>query len=167
MPRNSSDALVIEQRRAEIAHLRRRRLTVRQIAQALEDSHFLNPRTAKPWGVATVQRDLDHLHAAARAESLRDISDHRAEILSDYHALLDRHWAVGNYDEVRRVLKDVRDMLGTDAPQVIVYEQMEARMSAALDALEQEFADDPATRERALRALLGGDGGRPAAALPN
>lgn len=157
MPINNSDILITEDRRREVATLRRRRLTIRQIVAALDAAGRRNPRSGRPWGVATIKRDLDVLTAAAHAEALRDVTEHKAEILADYHELMRLAWAERRYEEVRRILREIRELLGTDAPQVIVFEQVAQRMTAALEALEREFADDPAALERALGALMDAD----------
>lgn len=157
MALNGSHALIVDDRRREVAALRRRRLTVRQIVEALARANRTNPRTGRPWSLGIVQSDLQHLHDDARARALADISSHRADILADYDELLRLAWQDRRYEDARKVLADMRRLLGTDAPQVIVYEQLQERMVAAVDALEREFADDAATRERALRALMGAD----------
>lgn len=156
MALNTSDNLILEDRRREVAALRRRRLTLRQIVAALERAGRVNPRTKKPWSLATIKGDLDALHDQARAEALRDISEHKAEILADYDELMRLAWAEKRYEDVRKLLRDVRELLGTDAPQVIVFEQVAERMNEALLALEREFRDDPVALDRALRALMGG-----------
>lgn len=153
--RNTSLQFITEERRREVAALRRRRLTMRQIAQALEDAGRVNPRTGRPWSLAIIGRDVQHITDQARAEAVRDISEHKAEILADYHELLRIAWSEREYDRVQRILGDLRSLLGTDAPQVIIFEQVTERMTAALDALEAEFRDEPALLERAWRALMG------------
>lgn len=155
MPLNQSDSLVAEDRRREVAVLRRRRLTLKQIAAALAKTGRVNPRTGKPWSHVTIKNDVDYLTEVARAEAVRDVSEHKAEILADYHELLRLAWLEKRYEDVRKVLKDVRDLLGTDAPQVIIFEQVQERMTEALAALETEFADDPTTLSRAVNALMG------------
>jgi hypothetical protein len=162
MARNTSQELVAEDRRREVAALRRRRLTMRQIVAALEKAGRINPITNEPWSLATIKRDLDTLTAAARSEALKDVSEHKAEILADYDELMRLAWQEKRYEDIRKVLKDVRDLLGTDAPQVIVFEQVARRMDEAITALEREFADDPVLLDRALGALVAGPGRGPA-----
>lgn len=157
MALNRSQVLITEDRRRQVAALRLRRLTVRQIVDALARAGQVNPRTGKPWSVGVVQNDITYMQDAARAAALRDVSEHKADMLAQYDELLRLAWAEKRYEHVRKILADLRRLLGTDAPQVIVYEQLQERMTAAVDALEREFADDTATRERALRALLGAD----------
>lgn len=157
MAPNTSRALIIEDRRREVAALRRRRLTMRQIVAALHTAGRVNPANGRPWSLYTVKTDLDALEQAARTEALKDTSEHKAEILADYQELLRLAWSERRYEDARRILKDTRELLGTDAPQVIVFEQVAQRMQAALIALEKEFVDDPATLNRAHRALMGAD----------
>lgn len=117
----------------------------------------MNPKTKRPWGLATIQADLDHLTEQARTAALRDISEHKAEVLDDYQELLRLAWVEKRYEDARRVLKDMRELLGTDAPKVIIFEQMQQRMMEAVENLEREFGDEPAVLDRALMALMGAD----------
>lgn len=155
MTRNTRDAHITEDRRREVAALRRRRLTIRQIVEVLANGGRKNPRTGKPWDIATIHRDLEAIKEAMRAEAVKDASEHKAEILADYQELIRLAWVEKRYDDVRLVLRDVRALLGTDSPQVIIFEQVQARMVEALSALEMEFSDDAATLERAINALVG------------
>lgn len=156
MPENKSPELIMEDRRREVSALRRQRLSLRKIVDVLARNGRANPLSGKPWGLTTIKKDVDALTAAARAESMRDISEHKSEVLADYHELMRLGWIEKRYDDVRLLLKDVRALLGTDSPQVIVFEQVQARMVEALTALEGEFANDPTTLERAIGALMGG-----------
>lgn len=157
MPLNTSHQLIADDRRREVAILRRRRLTVRQIVKALAEAGRVNPRTGKPWSVGIVQSDLQRLQDQARADALREVTEHKADMLADYRELLRLAWTKADHVEVRKLLADMRRLLGTDAPQVIVYEQVSQRMLAAVESLEREFAHDPATLDRALGALMGAD----------
>ncbi len=155
MALNQSQADIIEDRRREVAILRRRRLSYRQIARALEKAGRVNEQTGEAWSYYTIKNDLDALKELAKAESLKQTSEHKAEALEDYQELLRVHWNKADHEGVRKVWKDIRDLLGTDAPQVIVFEQVQKQMDAALDALEREFAHEPALLERTLNALMG------------
>lgn len=159
MAPNNSKKLIIEERRREVAALRRRGMTFRQIHKAMEIAGRQNEDNGQPWSLKTIFDDVTALQAAARAEAVKDISEHKAEVLAHYQELINLAWREKRYDDVRLVLKDVRALLGTDSPQVIVFEQVQARMVEALSSLEREFADDPATLDRALSALVGRPGG--------
>lgn len=135
---------------------------MRQIVDALAKSGNVNPRTKKPWSLGVIKKDIDALKEAARAEAIKDVSEHKAEILADYDELLRLAWREKRYEDVRKLLKDVRELLGTDAPQVIVFEQVQQVMTDAVEALEREFSDDPALLTRALDALMGADNQRAA-----
>ncbi len=158
MALNSSWLDIIEDRRREVAALRRRRYTVRQIVRALEKANRLNPKTEKPWDVATIQRDIQTLRAEAHREALKDTSEHKAEILADYQELIRLGWVEKRYEDVRKVLKDMRELLGTDAPQVVVYEQLNNEYDAALGRLEREFGHDPALLGRIYDTLTDASG---------
>lgn len=158
MALNTSQADIIEERRRNVATLRRTGMSYRQIARAFEQAKrpFLNPRTGKPWDHTTIKADLDFIRKQNRAESLKKTAEHKAEILAGYQELLHLAWREGRYEDVRKVLKDMRDLLGTDAPQVIVFEEMAKRMDEALSVLEREFANEPEILQRVLTALVAG-----------
>lgn len=146
-----------DERRARVAYYRRRGYTYDRIVEAMADDGFINPRTGKPWTRQAIYADAQFLREQARDAAMRDISEHRAELLDHLSELLHLAWKEQRYDDARKVIKDMREMLGTDAPQVIVFEQMQQRMTEAVASLERAFADDPATLQRALDALMGVD----------
>lgn len=161
MPSNTSSQDIIEERRMYVAKLRRQgRLSYRQIAKYLEKEGKLNPHTQKAWSYVTIKKDLDTLKEQARAEAMQETVEHKAEILADYHELLNVAWQGKQFVEARNVLREMRALLGTDAPQVAVFEQMVKQMDSALDALEEEFKNEPDILQRAFSALMGaGDTG--------
>ena len=145
----------IEDRRRSVAMLRRRRLSIRQIVRALEKEGKVNPEKNTPWTIGTIQKDLDFLRKQARREAMKDTLEHRSEILADYHELLRVAWQGMKYTEVRKILGDIRSMLGTDAPQVIIMEQTLQNMEDGVRRLGIEFANEPEIYERAVKALAG------------
>lgn len=150
-----TNPLIVEDRRREVAALRRRRLTIRQIVKALADAGRVNPKTGTPWALGTIKKDLDALQAQYRAAAMRDVTEHKSEILADYDELMRIAWQERNHTELRHLLAAVRELLGTDAPQVLVIEQVTRIMDEALDRLEAEFRDDPTALARAHAALVG------------
>lgn len=153
-----SNSLIVEDRRREVAILRRRRLTLRQIVQALDAAGRRNPRTNAPWGLTVIHGDIKALEEQARADAMRETIEHKAENLASLKELERIAWEERRYEDVRKVLKDQRDLLGLDAPQVIIHEQVTAQMMQALDALEDEFRDEPGIYERITQALMGAGG---------
>lgn len=155
---NTSKNLIVYERRRRVAHLRRQRYSMRQIAEKLHEEGITHPFTGKPYSLRTVFGDIHWLQDTARDEAIKDISEHRTEILADYQELLSCAWRDHRYEDVRKVLKDIRELLGTDAPQVIVFEQIAQRMHEAVNALEQEFESEPGILNRAIDALMGAGG---------
>lgn len=168
---NNSKQLIIEDRRRDVAVLRRKRLTVRQIAQQLAEDGYINADTGGSWSIGTIQRDLDTLQEEAHAAAIQDVSLHKADILDRYEHLWLQAMNESDWSEARHVLKGMRELLGTDAPTVIVFEQVQARMSEAYSRLKEEFGADPETWSRVVRSLMEGSDpagpGASASHLPN
>lgn len=163
MSLNTSWEYVVENRRRKVARLRIRGLTMRQIVQALADSgnpEDRNPKTGAPWSLKTIKTDIDAVIEAARAEAVKDISEHKARLLDELEELKRIAWSKERYSEIRQIVADMRAMLGTDSPKVIVFDQVQERMLEGIERLEAEFANDPDTRDRAIRALVDGLTGR-------
>jgi hypothetical protein len=148
---------IAEERRRHVVVLRRQRLSHRAIARALERAGQVNPKTGKAWSDVTVMTDLAFIKEQNRLESLKETAEHKAEILADYQEILRRCWSTSppNLELALKTLAHMRELLGTDAPQVVVWEQMQERMTEALHNLEREFANEPELLHRAVNALVG------------
>lgn len=154
--RHISSTLAVERRRMVI-HLRRQGLTTEEIVTRFEQDGITNPKTGRPWTNYTIYADMKLMMREAREEASREALYYRADILSQYQTLLQNAWKetpikVGT---ILRILGELRSMLGTDAPQVLVVSQVENQLRMALERLEVEFADEPALLERAVRAIVG------------
>ena len=158
MDLTKSASLEVAKRRRAIADLSAsgalKRHSLREIATALEQRGIVNPRTSKAWSHNTVRDDIEWLEAQWRTAAVREVSEHKAEILARYEHLYRLAISDDNPAEARHVLKGMRELLGTDAPQVIMFEQVEAKMIQALNTLDEEFADEPVVMARILGALL-------------
>lgn len=98
---------------------------------------------------------MNFLTEQARAEAVRNIAEHKAEILGDYQELLRLAWVEQRYEDARLLLGDIRKLLGVDSPTVIIFQEVQARMLEGIQRLELAFADQPEVLERAIQALVG------------
>lgn len=153
--RKPDKTLAVEDRRRQVAILRKHRLTLRQIVASLARLGFTNPQTGKPWSLKVVNDDVNFLTEQARAEAVRNIAEHKAEILGDYQELLRLAWVEQRYEDARLLLGDIRKLLGVDSPTVIIFQEVQARMLEGIQRLELAFADQPEVLERAIQALVG------------
>lgn len=78
-------AAAIEARRARVASLKVRHLSIREIQAALASEGHVNPRTKRAWSLGILVEDLQALEAQWRAETKRDV----AEIIAFELAKLD------------------------------------------------------------------------------
>jgi len=93
-----------------------------QIAYFLDvDSYELteleNPDTGEPYDASTISRDLSELEDRWRERAMAEVSEHKAEQLSELRTARRAAWRKGDYAEVRRNLQAEMDLLGTKAPQ--------------------------------------------------
>lgn len=67
-------AAVVDDRRAQVAALKIRGFSIRQIRVEMAKSKHLNPKTDAPWSVGVITKDLAVLQARWRDEASRDTS---------------------------------------------------------------------------------------------
>lgn len=125
MARNTSQQDAILARREQVASLRLRGLTVREIATILQV------------GVATIDRDLDALKAEWQANAAQDMEVHRAKMLAELEAVKAAGWGEKSPETVIKAIALESKLRGTDAPQKISMdvstlsiEEQEARLAA-------------------------------------
>lgn len=123
------------ERRRKVAELRLRGLSEAEIASKLaQNSELHNPQTGKPYSRVTVHNDLVALRDEWRAESLRDIAIHKAIQLAEIREARREAWKKSDLNMVSKFLQQEINLLGTDAPIRITWEE-EAR-AAGIDPAE-------------------------------
>lgn len=152
MALNKSKETVIAQRRVLVAKYRRQGLTLRAMSEALEKEGCLN-ESGKPWNHATLGNDVKALIAEASAFAVKDVIEHRAEFLDQYNTLNRQAWESKDNDLIIKTLAEMRKMLGADAPQVIIIEQLHNQVRMAIERVEAEFKDEPKILSRVIKAL--------------
>jgi hypothetical protein len=134
-------------------------MSLSEISALLKKNGFFNPVSGRAWSRDVVRRDVRWLEAEYRRDSVRDLSDHKAEFLGRYRELFRKAVRADNLPEARLLLGDMRKLLGADAPEVFVFEQLESRMLEALEGLREEFGGEKEVWSRILGVLSELDGG--------
>lgn len=112
MALNGSPADTIIRRRENIARLRLRGLSQREIVVMLAKL----PEDPMTISVATVNRDLKILRAEWRANAAEAIEERKGRQLAEIDEAKRRAWADGDLQALARFLKLESDIFGTAAP---------------------------------------------------
>lgn len=91
-----------------------RGLTQREIERALATQKIHNPDTRKPWSLGTINADVQAMEAEWREQSLKSLAERKARVAAELEYLKRSAWADKDYELVRKLLKDERDMFGLD-----------------------------------------------------
>jgi DNA-binding transcriptional MerR regulator len=113
---NSSQQDVIAARRQQVARLRLRGLSMRDIAQALAlpPLSLVDAKTGKPYSAATICNDLKE--AEWRASAQADIAAWKAKQLAEIAEVKRAAWLEKDLTTVLSALKQEADITGTKAP---------------------------------------------------
>ena len=120
MSLNTSKADSIRLRREQVARLRLRGLSQREVAIALSklDPPIVNVH-GLPYDVASINRDLKILEAEWRANAARDIGVHIANQLAEIAEARRKCWQKDDLPTLARFIKLEADIRGTNAPQEV------------------------------------------------
>jgi len=116
MSLNNSQQAIIDNRRRQVAILRLRGLTQREIVSTLAGQGIINIKTKKPWSLGIINRDLSALEAEWRAEAGRAMDEHKAQQLAELNEVRRSAWSNKDLTTVLKVIKQESDILGTNAP---------------------------------------------------
>lgn len=108
--------VIIDQRRRMVAALSLRKLTQRELVEALRTKGLRNPDTGRPYGLATVNRDLKALCKAWRLAAAADIAERKGLHLAELDEVKRAGWAAKDLAVVLRALGQEARVLGLDAP---------------------------------------------------
>jgi hypothetical protein len=109
----------IELRRDQVARLRARRLTVRQIVEALAAERCLNPTTGRPWSVGTIDEDLKVVLRRWKSGAVEAMENHVAEQLAQLNEVKRQGFENGELQAVLGALKHEARLLGIEAPEKV------------------------------------------------
>lgn len=76
-----------------------------------------NPRTGKPYGLSTIQKDVDYIRAEWQSLRVQSMDVWVAHELALYEELEMQAWRDNNLSEVRLISAARRKLLGIDAPE--------------------------------------------------
>jgi hypothetical protein len=107
---------MIDYRRQQVAQLRLRGCTQREIVEELASSTVRNHETGEPWSLSTINRDLEVLESEWREQASQAIQAHRARLLAELREVRRIAWSKGNLDVVLRGIKQETDLLGVAVP---------------------------------------------------
>lgn len=105
---------IVEARRQKVSQLFLRGLTQREIERALANQRIHNPKTRKPWSLGTINADIQAMEEEWRERSIQSLAERKAKVAAELEYLKRTAWADKDYELVRKLLKDERDMFGLD-----------------------------------------------------
>jgi hypothetical protein len=101
-----------DDRRRDVARLRLQGLTHREIIAGL--GH--NPKTAAPWSIGVINKDLQAIHSQWKAAAVADIAEHKARVLAELAEVKRAAWTDKDLANLLRALKQEADLLGLNEP---------------------------------------------------
>ena len=115
--RNGSDHDTRAARRQQVARLRLRGLSIRDIVQALAmpPLSLTDPKTGKAYSIATIHRDLKAIEAEWKASAQADIAAWKAKQLAEIAELKRAAWLEKDLTTVLSALKQEVEITGTKA----------------------------------------------------
>jgi hypothetical protein len=118
MALNGSRQAIIDHRRRQVANLRLRGATQREIVEALEEQENINPSTGKAWSLGIINSDIKALDKEWKEAALRDVSEHKAQVLAELREVRRVAWGKDKEDLsiILRSLKQESELLGLDEP---------------------------------------------------
>lgn len=142
MARNIAQRDIVADRQRRVAQMRLRHMSLREITRGLETLGVRNERTGRPWGLATIFRDMAALDALWRSEALADTSKVKARLWAEIREVRRAAWVASDLSTVLRGIKQECELLGLDAPTKYDFE---ARVRVMAEA--QGLDADEAVRE--------------------
>lgn len=116
MGRNKSGDAIAARRREMVGQLLCRRMTRREIVDALAAAGEKNPLTDAPWELATIHRDAAALERQWRAAAGKKAAVWKARQLAEIEEVKREAWARGKLDIVLAAIDREMKITGTSAP---------------------------------------------------
>lgn len=128
---NTSKNTVIARRREEVAALRLRGLTQRQIQEKLaENIETRNPKGNKAWSLGTINKDIAVLEDEWRSRANNSTSEWKAQQLAEIREARTLAWSKQDLRSIERLLKLESDITGTAAPARIQVQDWRQKLEA-------------------------------------
>lgn len=135
---NKSKEAIIDDRRRQVAAMRLRGMTQREIVEGLESRGRVNDATGNPWSLAIVNRDLKMLKQEWREETMKDVAEHKARNLAELREARRMAWQDRKHYAILQGLKQEAELLGLDGDMA---EDLANRFGAFLEGIEHATAD--------------------------
>ena len=116
MARNKAPDAIAARRREMVGQLIARRMTRREIVDALAAAGEKNPLTGAPWELATIQRDAAALERQWKTAAARTTAKWKARQLAEIEEVKREAWARGKLDIVLGAIDREVKITGTAAP---------------------------------------------------
>lgn len=123
---NTSLKLIILDRRRQVAALRLRGYTEREIQKGLaapptdpKQQTYLNPKNGEPWSLSTIHKDIVALETAWRADMVDRVDEHKHRLFAELKEVARASWKANDLERVLKAIQQQRELLGTDAPKKI------------------------------------------------
>ena len=115
MTLNKSHILLIASRRERVAQLRLRGLTQRDIVEALARSDMVDPKTSKPYSLATINSDLQAIETDWRDSAARSVDERKAAQLAELAEVKRTAWTKEDMATVLKAIAQETELLQRDA----------------------------------------------------
>lgn len=113
---NGTKSEVKAARQLEVARLRVKGLSFREIVENLAGRKLVNPLTGEPWSLSILIRDGRELDAAWRKAAAGDIAAAKGRQLAEIQEARREAWGFMDLNQVRQLIKLEMELLGTEAP---------------------------------------------------
>lgn len=109
---------VVMSRRANVAKLRARGLSLRAISAELAklDPKDINPDTNEPWSIVTIKEDVDLIKQEWREQALLDIGEHISRQFAEIQEAKRACWIEKDLTNLAKYVGLEMKLLGTEAP---------------------------------------------------
>jgi DNA-binding transcriptional MerR regulator len=120
---NTSMRLIVMDRRRQVAALRLRGYTTREIQKGLanpgkDQPPLLNPKTQLPWSLKAIHTDIVALEKAWREDMVDRVDEHKSRLFAELQEIARACWKEKDYERVLKSIAQQRELLGTDAPKM-------------------------------------------------
>lgn len=122
---NGSQQAIIDHRRRQVAYLRLRGATQREIESGLAAQGIINPDTRQPWSLGTINSDIKAMEREWKEAAQKDISEHKARMLAELEETKRAAWAGKDLSIVLRALKQEAELFGLDEPYKVEHQGSE------------------------------------------
>lgn len=140
---------IVAKRREEVARLRLRGYSTREICQGMKEC---NPRNGKPWSLGSIHNDITYLEQQWQAAAASDTLDLKARLLAELREVRRKAWQDSDLNIILKSLAQEAKLLGLDAPAKIDVTHQIIKLAEEL-GLDPEEAIVEA--ERIIKAIDG------------